>query len=338
MKEMRLPELKWLVGFIWLQLLLLMLHKFILHETAIGSETNELFEGQEYFAGHKRKPSIAIYMAFNHRPSIANWTAENKRLYAQMHGYTFVQDPPDAISNDRPPAWHKIRGTQRILSQFDWVCWFDVDTVITDMKKRIEDVVNPRYDFVVARTFEWVDANNGRGAESGAETHAYEFRLNTGIFCVQNTTWSHWFLQKVWDKTDYVTHGNWEQRAIQVILRDEPTLWPHIQYLDQHEFNCHNWWWHEGDFVLHYYAGMQLCPPQFNGCENHFIYMCKWAKDKAGLEENLEPYPTAQEQEDGVGTSSTHVVDVGADMRRAIGRFALYPPRIYATPTPNTPP
>jgi len=219
-------------------------------------------------------------MAFNSRPNIANWTVENKQLYAKMHGYTFVQDPPDAISPDRPPAWHKIRGTQRILSQYDWVCWFDVDTVITDMKRCIEDVVNPRYDFVVARTFEYMDA--------GEETHENEFRLNTGTFCVQNTTWGHWFLQKVWDREDYVHHGNWEQRAIQVILRDDPTLWSHIQYLDQHELNVHNWFWHPGDFVLHYYGGMQGCPSEFNGCENHFIHMCKLAKENAGIAPYLD--------------------------------------------------
>mmetsp|Transcript_23520 Transcript_23520/g.39412 ORF Transcript_23520/g.39412 Transcript_23520/m.39412 type:complete len:326 (+) Transcript_23520:170-1147(+) len=319
MKEMRLPDLNWLVGFIWLQLLLVMLHKFILYETATCPETNELFEGQEYFAGHKRKPSIAVFIAYNNRPNIANWTAENKRLYAQMHGYTFVHDPPEAISNDRPPAWHKIGGTQRILHQFDWVCWFDLDTVITDMNRRIEDVVNPRYDFAVARTWELFDV--------GEETHRYEFRINTGVFCIRNTTWSHWFLQKVWDKTDYITHSNWEQRAMQVILREEATLWPHIQILDQHEFNCHILFWHVDDFVLHYSGGMMGCPTQFNGCENHHIYMCKWAKHRAGLEASLEPYPAKE--------GDPPYEDVGDALRKASAINVWWPLLpVYPKPTP----
>eukprot|EP00741_Cyanophora_paradoxa_P004401 tig00000802_g4272.t1 len=212
---------------------------------------------------------IALAMAFNLKPKphlipIAQRSVQNKELYARLHGYSFILDPPDEIDMKRPPAWHKVLEVRRNLDHFEWVCWFDVDTVIANLEIKIEDLVGDgTRELVVAKTFEFFDigeetfARSAPAPASDAGRRAakqQEHRLNSGVYCMRNSSWSRMFLDRVYAEEKLINHANWEQRAMQVLLRDNPEWLEHVLYRDEHEMNVHNWQYKPGDFVVHFYG------------------------------------------------------------------------------------
>eukprot|EP00741_Cyanophora_paradoxa_P024245 tig00021758_g23414.t1 len=190
-------------------------------------------------------------MAFNLKPKphlipIAQRSVQNKELYARLRGYSFILAPPDEIDTKRPPAWHKVLEVRRNLDHFEWVCWLTVRVV-----------GDGRRELVVAKTYESFDigeekpwalppaafARSALAPASDAGPGAakrQEHRLNSGVYCMRNSSWSRMFLDRVYAEEKLVKHPNWEQRAMQVLLRDNPEWLEHVLYRDEHEMNVHN--------------------------------------------------------------------------------------------------
>lgn len=103
----------------------------------------------------------------------------NKRVYAARHGYELlVLHGPLAVDASRPPAWSKFRNLKAHLPRFDYVCFMDVDTLVTNLAAQLEDLVRPGGgDFIASQ--DW----NG---------------VNTGVFLLRNSPWSQWLLEEAW--------------------------------------------------------------------------------------------------------------------------------------------
>jgi hypothetical protein len=68
-------------------------------------------------------------------------SAPNKLEYCMRHNYAYICE---RIPNDsgRPAAWHKLDMIRRHLPYFDWVFWNDADTLIMNMDKKLEDLLD----------------------------------------------------------------------------------------------------------------------------------------------------------------------------------------------------
>lgn len=95
---------------------------------------------------------VALTTAWNELyQDIADLTTPVMHFYAQKHGYTFLpfkgrfhldkeRDPSLLTYGDRA----KIQIYEDNYAMFDLIAWIDVDTLITNPEKRLEDIIGDR--------------------------------------------------------------------------------------------------------------------------------------------------------------------------------------------------
>jgi hypothetical protein len=111
-------------------------------------------------------------------------SVENKKSYAALHGYEVIVVHGDSIESTRPPAWSKFIALKQYLVQFDYLIFFDVDTIIMNDEITLESLA-ARGDLIISE--DW----NG---------------LNTGVFMLKNCEWSLWLLEEAWGEKVSVIH------------------------------------------------------------------------------------------------------------------------------------
>ncbi len=159
--------------------------------------------------------------------SYARWTTENKRAYAEKHGYRF--HCPQEARTGRPPAWEKVFAVGEALEWSEWVWWLDADAIVTNPEIRLESLIDPAASLIIAKDFHGV---------------------NTGSFLLRSCPWAKRFLWKVWRAEKYTLHPWWEQAAVMELLE----LAEHkrrTKYVEQRQLQSYCEWWLPGDFVLH---------------------------------------------------------------------------------------
>jgi hypothetical protein len=155
-----------------------------------------------------RRPSavapadIALVSGYDDRiASYAKGIADNNIAYARRHGYaSYVHT--GGFSRRRHPSWSKILFVLQALRRHRWALWCDADALVMDHAKRIEDLLDPRFDLIFAR---WGGPN--------PPPH-----VNCGVFLVQNTVFARAFLHAAWWHRSLIHHFWWEQGAINHML------------------------------------------------------------------------------------------------------------------------
>ncbi len=122
----------------------------------------------------------------------------SKRVYAQRHGYTFIEGGEDVWDRKRPIAWSKLNFILKYLDQFDYLFWSDGDVIITNPEKRLEDIFFPlltdQKDMVWCRD-------------------ACENLNNGNIFIRGRSVWMRDFLQRSYEQRDLIYHIWWDNAA-----------------------------------------------------------------------------------------------------------------------------
>ena len=140
---------------------------------------------------------------------------ENKRQYCAQHGFELVV--AQNLAHGRTARWDKVMLLARMLKQYEWVHWVDLDTLFMNMKRSPMEFLDKGYDLHVAK-----DANG----------------LNTGSFYVRSSTWSRAFLRRVWEHNDG-GQGESDQRSFKFVIEqlvpDERAT--HVKYYAQKLFN-----------------------------------------------------------------------------------------------------
>jgi len=170
-------------------------------------------------------------------------TTENKIRYCEKHNHRFIY-LMHSMDTSRPIPWSKILLIKRTMmsKKVDWVFWTDADSLIMNDNIKLEDLIDNRYDMIVASD------------HSG---------INTGQFFIRNCRWSRGFLKRVYAMTQHINHGWWEQKAIMDLYEMNESDRKHIKILDQRVMNSYapeiypeNQAYHEGDFIIHF-AGVR---------------------------------------------------------------------------------
>ena len=121
----------------------------------------------------------------------------NKQAYADLHGYDLIVDE-DIVDKSRPASWSKLLAMRKYLPNYDFVLYIDIDTIIMNPDRRLEDIVDFNYDQMLA-----ADKNG----------------LNCGVWMLRNTPWTLWFIDEMWAQDQLVAPKTWnmlfkyEQRA-----------------------------------------------------------------------------------------------------------------------------
>lgn len=161
---------------------------------------------------------------------LGEMAVENRRLYCERHGYTFIDEVE--LPDDRPVCWAKIPAILRAFEDHDWVLWADSDTLILDRSRRLEDFCDPAHDLVVQSHDEYfefigVDPAEGRAA----------MPINTGVFLIRTSDWSRRLLEEAWRQEHLICRnevwsGIGEQEAMIEVLQRHPEDMRRIRYVE----------------------------------------------------------------------------------------------------------
>lgn len=146
--------------------------------------------------------------------------AKNKREYAARHGYDFVARGAEFAQEEfrnRQPVWGKIGAIQKVLPHYQWVFWMDMDAVVVDKTKALQEIIQK--------------AEMQRAALGGplakeeisliVAKPSRDIMLNAGVMLIKNTDWSRRFFNEVQKRRFYHRFSpSYEQAAIWEVIRE----------------------------------------------------------------------------------------------------------------------
>ncbi|SRR5258708_7552169 len=168
---------------------------------------------------------------------VAALSEPNKRAYAELHGYDFIQET-ELLDPLRSPSWNKIALVSKHLPKYQWVFWTDCDSLIMNSSITLESIIEevpPDKDFIIA--------GDGNG-------------INAGEFLIGNSNWSINFLADVWEQTQFITHPWWEQSALTYLFSLHKANREKLALVEQHKLNSYitpySRTYLPGDFIVHF--------------------------------------------------------------------------------------
>ena len=203
-----------------------------------GFKVSELLAALAPSKGEPNPGEILVLTSYT--PNIADYgrlSAENKRAYAERHGYGF-RAVTDGFDTSRPPAWSKIRFITDALKEYRHVFWTDADALIMNPEIRLEVFIEPGYDIHITRALT-----------------PYP-HIQTGNFLVTRSAYSRFFLWATWNSTVFIHHSTWEQAAMIYLMDRYPSQ--RIRISPNRLFNSlaavpdNPDPYQEGDFMVHF--------------------------------------------------------------------------------------
>jgi len=178
---------------------------------------------------HSHRIALVSICAYpkEHPLILKDLTPGNRNRYASLHGYeavTYLEHPMGASSNvciQHSKLW-LIR---ELLEQdrFDWVMWLDCDSIIVNMQKPIESIVN-------------------KYAKSDTDLLITEelLGISSANWIIRNSAWSRKFLSRAFDIAHNELPLFGDQDAIIALAIGSGILDSHIVIVPQNEFNAYD--------------------------------------------------------------------------------------------------
>jgi hypothetical protein len=170
----------------------------------------------------------------------------SKRLYADTHGYTYIEGGEKFWDRKKPIAWSKIPFLLDVCSKLPEgaLIWqSDADVLITNQSTRLEDVMIPLLpddkDMLLT-----LDACG---------------HINSGNILFRNTSWARDFWKRVSQQTQFTYHIWWENAAMINLYETNELDASKIHITNNHKaFNAYlrglsgEPLWEQGDFLVHF--------------------------------------------------------------------------------------
>lgn len=95
-----------------------------------------------------KNAKIAIVTLFDSNYSdLGKIAIPNRAEYAKKHGYDCIYFT-ETIDKTRPPQWSKIKAVEYFLNEYEWVWWLDIDALVIDTNKKLESIIDNKYDII----------------------------------------------------------------------------------------------------------------------------------------------------------------------------------------------
>ncbi|CAG8572144.1 11961_t:CDS:2, partial [Dentiscutata heterogama] len=160
---------------------------------------------------------------------VAYMTSENKRKYAQRHGYAFVsrslEFQPYQSYNRKLKSRGRIEAVKKVLPHYEWVLWIDNDAIITNHEISIQGLFNRFYQLEISKKKKKHKASKTNA--NNLSRPKKDTMLNAGVFLIRNSDWSFEFLKRVQTIKDIHNDKKTEQASMWKLLKKYPTLRDH---------------------------------------------------------------------------------------------------------------
>jgi ubiquinone/menaquinone biosynthesis C-methylase UbiE len=136
------------------------------------------------------KSKIIIAQFYTANVSYGKYAEAINKKYCEEKGYTyFCEKNSLKISNellDRSATWYKPKLIQEVFNTYnpEYILFMDIDAIISDFNKNIEDYIDENYNLVFTRD---------------VSSHSV---ANAGVFIIKNSDWSKEFLNRWWESAD----------------------------------------------------------------------------------------------------------------------------------------
>lgn len=212
-------------------------------------------------------PSIVIILAANEGGGVLKWKNEqewaieklsinNKKAYAKRHGYGLtIKDLTvgKRYSHEYREGWQKVdilKQTMREFSTAEWFWWLDMDTLIMEPEKSLEEHIFSRLNNLTERNLEnfnplniqtdipYIDYNEEMNLLITQDCGGF----NLGSFLIKNTEWSKLLLEFWWEPSMYEQkHMIWEHReqdALEALYSNEGWIRSRVGFLPLRSINA----------------------------------------------------------------------------------------------------
>ena len=188
---------------------------------------------------------LTLAIGADYRKSLRK-ALDSKRLYAEKHGYTYLQGGEEHWDRHRPIAWSKVGFLLTILNKLPdgSLLWLsDADVLITNPNLKIEDHILPLLP------------------ENKDLLFIYDacHHLNSGNVLMRNSKWLRDYWTRVNLRTDCTYHIWWENMAMIKELEQNSGDQEKIQITKEHKkFNAYLMGndgeplWEPNDFLVHF--------------------------------------------------------------------------------------
>lgn len=188
--------------------------------------------------------------------AIEGISIENKKAYAKRHGYGLtIKDLTTSkrYSHEYREGWQKVdilRQTFREFPNAEWFWWLDLDTMIMEPSKSLEEHIFDRLETLADRELKSFNPLNLRDDIPYVDySEEMEFLItqdcggfNLGSFLIKNSEWSKLLLDMWWDPVLYEQkHMVWEHReqdALEALYENEPWIRSRIGFLPLRTINA----------------------------------------------------------------------------------------------------
>jgi len=188
---------------------------------------------------------LTLAIGADYRKSLKK-ALELKCLYAEKHGYTYVQGGEEFWDRHRPISWSKVGFLLSFLNKLPdgSLIWLsDADVLITNSSLKIEDHVLPLLPQNKDLLF----------------IHDACHQLNGGNVLMRNSKWLRDYWERVNKRTDCTYHIWWETMAMIKELEENKGDQEKIQVTKEHKkFNAYLMGkegeplWEPNDFLVHF--------------------------------------------------------------------------------------
>jgi len=171
---------------------------------------------------------------------------ESKRVYAERHGYRYIQGGEEVWDRTRPIPWSKIPFLLGILAGMGEgeIVWLsDADVLITNYELSLETHVLPLFPSNKDMLMCFDACSN----------------LNSGNVFLRNSEWTRSFWKRMGEQTELLYHIWWENAALIKLLGKERESLARVEIIRDHtRFNSYlqgnpgQELWLRGHFLVHF--------------------------------------------------------------------------------------
>jgi hypothetical protein len=188
---------------------------------------------------------LTLAIGVDYRKSLKK-ALDSKRIYANKHGYIYIEANEESWDRTRPVAWSKVDLVLTYLNKLPdgKLVWLsDADVLITNMDLKVEDHVLPLLPPEKDLLFIYDACHH----------------LNSGNVLMRNSPWLRDFWTRVNNRTEFTYHIWWENMAMIKIMEENKKDQNKIQVTNKHKlFNAYIMGlpneplWEQGDFLVHF--------------------------------------------------------------------------------------
>jgi hypothetical protein len=188
---------------------------------------------------------LTLAIGVDYRKSLKK-ALDSKRIYANKHGYKYIEANEESWDRTRPVAWSKVDLVLTHLNKLpdgELVWLSDADVLITNMDLKVEEHVLPLLPPEKDLLFIYDACHH----------------LNSGNVLMRNSPWLRDFWTRVNNRTEFTYHIWWENMAMIKIMEENKKDQNKIQVTNKHKlFNAYIMGlpneplWEQGDFLVHF--------------------------------------------------------------------------------------